>query len=82
MKQVHIDIINKAKKKLKSMRSTVIILCIIGLLVSLFFIISDLSWIIPLVIIICIDIAIVIIMLIADSLQKRLEEYEQTHKND
>ena len=82
MKQVHIDIINKAKKKLKSMRSTVIILCIIGLLVSLFFIISDISWIIPLVIIICIDIAIVIIMRIADSLQKRLEEYEQTHKND
>ena len=82
MKQVHIDIINKAKKKLKSMRSTVIILCIIGLIVSLFFVISDLSWIIPLVIIICIDIAIVIIMRIADSLQKRLEEYEQTHKND
>ncbi len=82
MKQVHIDIINKAKKKLKSMWSTVIILCIIGLIVSLFFVISDLSWIIPLVIIICIDIAIVIIMLIADSLQKRLEDYEQTHKND
>ena len=82
MKQVHIDIINKAKRKLKSMWSTVIILCIIGLIVSLFFIISELSWIIPLVIIICIDIAIVIIMLIADSLQKRLEDYEQTHKND
>lgn len=82
MKQVHIDIINKAKKKLKSMWSTVIILCIIGLIVSLFFVISDISWIIPLVIIICIDIAIVIIMLIADSLQKRLEDYEQTHKND
>ena len=82
MKQVHIDIINKAKKKLKSMWSTVIILCIIALIVSLFFVISDLSWIIPLVIIICIDIAIVIIMLIADSLQKRLEDYEQTHKND
>lgn len=82
MKQVHIDIINKAKRKLKSMWSTVIILCIIGLIVSLFFVISDLSWIIPLVIIICIDIAIVIIMLIADSLQKRLEDYEQTHKND
>lgn len=82
MKQVHIDIINKAKKKLKSMWSTVIILCIIGLIVSLFFVISDLSWIIPLVIIICIDIAIVIIMRIADSLQKRLEDYEQTHKND
>lgn len=82
MKQVHIDIINKAKKKLKSMWSTVIILCVIGLIVSLFFVISDLSWIIPLVIIICIDIAIVIIMLIADSLQKRLEDYEQTHKND
>lgn len=82
MKQVHIDIINKAKKKLKSMWSTVIILCVIGLIVSLFFIISDLSWIIPLVIIICIDIAIVIIMLMADSLQKRLEDYEQTHKND
>lgn len=82
MKQVHIDIINKAKKKLKSMWSTVIILCIIGLLVSLFFIISELSWIIPLIIIICIDIAIVIIMRIADSLQKRLEDYEQTHKND
>lgn len=82
MKQVHIDIINKAKKKLKSMWSTVTILCIIGLIVSLFFIISELSWIIPLAIIICIDIAIVIIMRIADSLQKRLEEYEQTHKND
>lgn len=82
MKQVHIDIINKAKKKLKSMWSTVIILCIIGLIVSLFFVISELSWIIPLVIIICIDIAIVIIMLIADSLRKRLEDYEQTHKND
>lgn len=82
MKQVHIDIINKAKKKLKSMWSTVIILCIIALIVSLFFVISDLSWIIPLVIIICIDIAIVIIMRIADSLQKRLEDYEQTHKND
>lgn len=82
MKQVHIDIINKAKKKLKSMWSTVILLCIIGLIVSLFFIISELSWIIPLVIIICIDIAIVIIMLIADSLRKRLEDYEQTHKND
>ena len=81
MKQVHIDIINKAKKKLKSMWSTVIILCIIGLIVSLFFVISDISWIIPLVIIICIDIAIVIIMRIADSLQKRLEDYEQTHKN-
>ena len=82
MKQVHIDIINKAKKKLKSMWSTVIILCIIGLIVSLFFVISELSWIIPLVIIICIDIATVIIMIIADSLQKRLEDYEQTHKND
>lgn len=82
MKQVHIDIINKAKKKLKSMWSTVIILCIIGLIVSLFFIISEISWIIPLVIIICIDIAIVIIMRIADSLQKRIEDYEQTHKND
>ena len=82
MKQVHIDIINKAKKKLKSMWSTVIILCIIALIVSLFFVISDLSWVIPLVIIICIDIAIVIIMRIADSLQKRLEDYEQTHKND
>ena len=82
MKQVHIDIINKAKKKLKSMWSTVIILCIIGLIVSLFFVISDISWIIPFVIIICIDIAIVIIMIIADSLQKRLEDYEQTHKND
>ena len=82
MKQVHTDIINKAKKKLKSMWSTVIMLCIIGLIVSLFFIISDLSWIIPLVIIICIDIVIVIIMIVADSLQKRLEDYEQTHKND
>ena len=82
MKQVHIDIINKAKKKLKSLWSTVIILCIIALIASLFFVISDLSWIIPLAIIICIDIAIVIIMRIADSLQKRLEDYEQTHKND
>ena len=82
MKQVHIDIINKAKKKLKSLWLTVIILCIIALIVSLLFVISDLSWIIPLVIIICIDIAIVIIMRIADSLQKRLEDYEQTHKND
>ena len=82
MKQVHIDIINKAKKKLKSLWLTVIILCIIALIVSLLFVISDISWIIPLVIIICIDIAIVIIMRIADSLQKRLEDYEQTHKND
>ena len=82
MKQVHIDIINKAKKKLKSMWLTVIILCIIALIVSLLFVISDLSWIIPLVIIICIDIAVFIIMRIADTLQKRLEDYEQTHKND
>lgn len=82
MKQVHIDIINKAKKKLKSMWLTVIILCIIALIVSLLFVISDLSWIIPLVIIICIDIAVFIIMRVADSLQKRLEDYEQTHKND
>ena len=82
MKQVHIDIINKAKKKLKSMWLTVVILCIIALIVSLLFVISDLSWIIPLVIIICIDIAVFIIMRIADSLQKRLEDYEQTHKND
>lgn len=82
MKQVHIDIINKAKKKLKSMWLTVIILCIIALIVSLLFVISDLSWIIPLVIIICIDVAVFIIMRIADSLQKRLEDYEQTHKND
>lgn len=82
MKQVHIDIINKAKKKLKSLWLTVIILCIIALIVSLLFVISDLSWIIPLVIIICIDIAVFIIMRIADSLQKRLEDYEQTHKND
>ena len=82
MKQVHIDIINKAKKKLKSMWLTVVILCIIALIVSLLFVISDLSWIIPLVIIICIDIVVFIIMRIADSLQKRLEDYEQTHKND
>ena len=82
MKQVHIDIINKAKKKLKSLWLTVIILCIIALIVSLLFVISDLSWIIPLVIIICIDVAVFIIMRIADSLQKRLEDYEQTHKND
>lgn len=82
MKQVHIDIINKAKKKLKSLWLTVIVLCIIALIVSLLFVISDLSWIIPLVIIICIDIAVFIIMRIADSLQKRLEDYEQTHKND
>ena len=82
MKQVHIDIINKAKKKLKSLWLTVIILCIIALIVSLLFVISDLSWIIPLVVIICIDIAVFIIMRIADSLQKRLEDYEQTHKND
>ena len=82
MKQVHTDIINKAKKKLKSLWLTVIILCIIALIVSLLFVISDLSWIIPLVIIICIDIAVFIIMRIADSLQKRLEDYEQTHKND
>ena len=82
MKQVHIDIINKAKKKLKSLWVTVVILCIIGLIVSLLFVISDLSWIIPLVIIICIDIVVFIIMRIADSLQKRLEDYEQTHKND
>ena len=82
MKQVHIDIINKAKKKLKSLWLTVIILCIIALIVSLLFVISDLSWIIPLVIIICIDIVVFIIMRIADTLQKRLEDYEQTHKND
>ena len=82
MKQVHIDIINKAKKKLKSLWLTVIILCIIALIVSLLFVISDLSWIIPLVVIICIDIAVFIIMRISDSLQKRLEDYEQTHKND
>lgn len=82
MKQVHIDIINKAKKKLKSMFYTSIVLCIIGIIVSILFVIPELPWEIPLAIVCCIDIIIVIIMLRAASLQKRLEDYEQTHKND
>lgn len=82
MKQVHTDIINKAKKKLKSMWYTSIVLGTIGIIVAILFVIPELPWIIPLVILCCIDIIVVIIMLRAASLQKRLEEYEQTHKND
>ena len=82
MKQVHIDIINKAKKKLKSMFYTSIALCIIGIIVSILFVIPELPWIIPLVILCCIDIVVIVIMIRAASLQKRLEDYEQTHKND
>lgn len=82
MKQVHIDIINKAKKKLKSMWYTSIVLGIIGIIVAILFVIPELPWEIPLAILCCIDVAVVIIMLRAASLQKWLEDYEQTHKND
>ena len=82
MKQVHIDIINKAKKKLKSMWYTSIVLGIIGIIVAILFVIPELPWEIPLAILCCIDVAVVIIMLRATSLQKWLEDYEQTHKND
>lgn len=82
MKQVHIDIINKVKRKLKSMWYTSIVLGIIGIIVAILFVIPELPWEIPLAILCCIDVAVVIIMLRAASLQKRLEDYEQTHKND
>jgi hypothetical protein len=82
MKQVHTDIINKAKKKLKSMWCTSMALCVIGIIVAILFVIPELPWIIPLVILCCIDIIVIVIMLRAASLKKRLEDYEQTHKND
>lgn len=82
MKQVHTDIINKVKRKLKSMWYTSIVLGIIGIIVSILFVIPELPWEIPMAILCCIDVIIVIIMLRAASLQKRLEDYEQTHKND
>lgn len=82
MKQVHIDIINKAKKKLKSMWYTSIVLGVIGIIVVILFVIPELPWEIPLVILCCIDIIVVVIMLRAASLRKWLEDYEQTHKND
>lgn len=82
MKQVHIDIINKAKKKLKSMWYTSIVLGTIGIIVAILFVIPELPWEIPLIILCCIDVIIVIIMLRAASLNKWLEDYEQTHKND
>lgn len=82
MKQAHIDIINKVKRKLKSMWYTSIALSIIGIIVAILFVIPELPWEIPLAILCCIDVTVVIIMLRAASLQKRLEEYEQTHKND
>ena len=82
MKQVHTDIINKVKRKLKSMWYTSIALSIIGIIVAILFVIPELPWEIPLAILCCIDVTVVIIMLRAASLQKRLEEYEQTHKND
>ena len=82
MKQVHTDIINKAKKKLKSMWYTSIVLGIIGIIVAILFVIPDIPWEIPMAILCCIDVIVVVIMLRAASLQKRLEYYEQTHKND
>ena len=82
MKQVHTDIINKVKRKLKSMWYTSIVLGIIGIIVAILFVIPELPWEIPLAILCCIGVAVVIIMLRAASLQKRLEDYEQTHKND
>ena len=82
MKQVHIDIINKAKKKLKSMWYTSIVLGTIGIIVAILFVIPELPWEIPLIILCCIDVIIVIIMLRAASLNKWLEDYEQIHKND
>ena len=82
MKQVHTDIINKVKRKLKSMWYTSIVLGIIGIIIAILFVIPELPWEIPLAILCCIDVAVVIVMLRAASLQKRLEDYEQTHKND
>ena len=82
MKQVHIDIINKAKKKLKSMWYTSIVPPPNGIIVAILFVIPELPWEIPLIILCCIDVIIVIIMLRAASLNKWLEDYEQTHKND
>lgn len=82
MKQVHTDIINKVKRKLKSMWYTSIVLGIIGIIVAILFVIPELPWEIPLAILCCIDVTVVIIMLRAASLQTRLEDYEQTHKND
>ena len=82
MKQVHTDIINKAKNKLKSMWYTSIVLGIIGIIIAILFVIPEIPWEIPMAILCCIDVIVVIIMLRAASLQKRLEDYEQTHKND
>ena len=82
MKQVHTDIINKAKKKLKSMWYTSIVLGIIGIIVAILFVIPEIPWEIPMAILCCIDVIVVVIMLRATSLQKRLENYEQTNKND
>ena len=82
MKQVHTDIINKAKKKLKSMWYTSIVLGIIGIIVAILFVIPEIPWEIPMAILCCTDVIVVVIMLRAASLQKRLEDYEQTHKND
>jgi hypothetical protein len=82
MKQVHIDIINKVKRKLKSMWYTSIVLGIIGIIVAILFVIPEIPWEIPMAILCCIDVIVVVIMLRAASLQKRLEDYEQTHKND
>ena len=82
MKQVHTDMINKAKKKLKSMWYTSIVLGIIGIIVAILFVIPEIPWEIPMAILCCIDVIVVVIMLRAASLQKRLEDYEQTHKND
>ena len=82
MKQVHIDIINKVKRKLKSMWYTSIVLGIIGIIVAILFVIPEIPWEIPMAILCCIDVIVVVIILRAASLQKRLEDYEQTHKND
>ena len=82
MKQVHIDIINKVKRKLKSMWYTSIVLGIIGIIIAILFVIPEIPWEIPMAILCCIDVIVVVIMLRAASLQKRLEDYEQTHKND
>ena len=82
MKQVHTDITNKVKRKLKSMWYTSIVLGIIGIIIAILFVIPEIPWEIPMAILCCIDVIVVIIMLRAASLQKRLEDYEQTHKND
>lgn len=82
MKQVHTDIINKVKRKLKSMWYTSIVLGIIGIIVAILFVIPEIPWEIPMAILCCIDVIVVVIMLRAASLQKRLEDYKQTHKND